>query len=665
MADAEPPVADRGLSRRGMVAGLACLAVVLVIMAVFSWLSVYADRSSAKALHGVLDLRGVDLGKKMVRLDGDWELYWRRFITPEVFAARQPDVEGFVSVPESWRAVARDGRLLEAASYATLRLKILLAPQEKPLAIRLDCIHSAFKLWANGRLIAESGVPASNADEEVAEQKIQLAIVPGSEPEVDLVLHTSNFHPGGSIRTMHLGNADIVMNWQNTRWAAIYLVAGALMLMGIYHIALYLLRRANRPALYFGLYSLFWMVTILSIETDWAIRLFFPNLPAEFLFRTYRACMIAASALSYQFLRSLYPQEFPRWIQTLFWSVSAIYLALALLAPISIFLVLSPGYYPFSVGRMLYSIWGLSRASWRRREGALTILIGYAVFGLTGINDMLNEMDIIDTAFVMHFGLLLFMVSQALALATQFSHLFDSVQNLSETVVTKNRLLEQESSERIKAQQDIVALSEAVRARISHELHDGLCQYLTGARLLCSTLRRKWPPEGRKPDELIRLATILDTSVNHAYDLSHGLWPTKADSQNLRQTLSELIRKYRESNHHIPIALEFEGNCDECLCANTEHAHSIAREAIVNALKHAQPGRITVRLNCCDQTTATLTVCDDGIGCSFPRETPNRGGMGLRIMAYHSRMVGGDFRIEPQEGGGSRVVCTMPCLPVK
>ena len=642
------------------------LALLPVLVIAFSLSPINNSGVAPRPVQGVLDLRGADFGSQVFRIDREWAFHWQRFLPPDALAAGAVSPDAFVSLPDRWRNIRIDGQSLPMDGYASYHLKILPDPDAAPLALRVNVMRSAWRLWGNGQLLAESGTVATRIEDEIIEQKMTQVALPVGEPVVDLVLHVSNLHTGlGSISTIRLGAADEVGRWQIRRWIALFFVAGALMLAGVYHIAHHLLRPASRSALYFGLYCLLWMACILCVETDWAIRLLFPDLPADVLFRIYRFSMIAALAVSYQFFRSLYPQEFPLGIQRVFWSAAAIFMVMAVFAPVGVFVLLLPGYYSFGVAELFFSFWGLYQACRHKRDGASIILAGQVVFGLIGINGVLNDLGLLHSVSLFHFGVLLFVIAQSFALAQRFSRLFTSVERLSEELTDKNVLLGQEIAERVHVQQDIVALSEAERSDISRELHDGLCQQLTGARLLCSLIQRKTAADDARADELSRLHGILNTSVGQAYDLSHGLWPVEAGGGDLCQSLAALVATRAETSG-IPVTLELKPRCERCRCANASHIHSIAREAVVNAIKHARPQHIVVRLDCHDGVNTTLTVVDDGIGPNVcppaERRAHPRGGLGLRIMAYRARMVGGTFRLEANPEGGTRVVATLPCV---
>ena len=90
--------------------------------------------------------------------------------------------------------------------------------------------------------------------------------------------------------------------------------------------------------------------------------------------------------------------------------------------------------------------------------------------------------------------------------------------------------------------------------------------------------------------------------------------------------------------------------------ANT-HLFRIAQEAVNNALKHAQARHIVIRFSA-TAAQIELTVTDDGQG--IPAELNDTAGMGLHIMAYRARDLGGILEIRPGTRGGTVVSCCIP-----
>jgi signal transduction histidine kinase len=91
--------------------------------------------------------------------------------------------------------------------------------------------------------------------------------------------------------------------------------------------------------------------------------------------------------------------------------------------------------------------------------------------------------------------------------------------------------------------------------------------------------------------------------------------------------------------------------------AAAAHLYRIAREAVINANKHAQAREIIVKLER-SRREMVLHVMDDGVGLSA--EPKLKQGLGLHIMMYRSQLVGGRLEIDSPKSGGTRVSCYLP-----
>jgi len=87
------------------------------------------------------------------------------------------------------------------------------------------------------------------------------------------------------------------------------------------------------------------------------------------------------------------------------------------------------------------------------------------------------------------------------------------------------------------------------------------------------------------------------------------------------------------------------------------HLYYIAREAANNAIKHGHARQIVIRL-AADQHQGALTIQDDGYGIG--NLTPSNKGMGLHLMNYRAKIVGGSLEVQPVPTGGTVVTCLFP-----
>ena len=87
------------------------------------------------------------------------------------------------------------------------------------------------------------------------------------------------------------------------------------------------------------------------------------------------------------------------------------------------------------------------------------------------------------------------------------------------------------------------------------------------------------------------------------------------------------------------------------------HLYRIAQEAINNATKHGKAANVRVSL-IADGKATTLRIADDGSGIS--KTATESDGMGLGLMLYRARLVGGELNIESPNTGGTIVSCGIP-----
>jgi signal transduction histidine kinase len=93
-----------------------------------------------------------------------------------------------------------------------------------------------------------------------------------------------------------------------------------------------------------------------------------------------------------------------------------------------------------------------------------------------------------------------------------------------------------------------------------------------------------------------------------------------------------------------------------------EHEHAllrIAQEAVINAVRHAQPRNIEIHLNS-EGDDLLLCIRDDGVGMQQLPELYAEHGFGLTNMRERAEGLGGRWQIESQPGAGTRVSVRIP-----
>jgi len=450
-------------------------------------------------------------------------------------------------------------------------------------------------------------------------------------------------------------------NQQIVRWAIDLFFIGSLLMMGCYHLVLYSYRRANVAVLYFGLYCVLWAFNFLvTYGAKSALSLFFPDIPADDLQRGEQLTFLASIPVGYLFFTNRFPNEFSKWALKPVIVVFGAFFLWALFSPITVMLTANPLIYLIAFSLILYSLGRLYRAHRAGREGSGIFFIGFAALGCIATNDMLYDLRLIQSIYLMPLGMTLFIFAQGSALSLSYSRAFSSVEDLSADLENKNRSLHEQMEERTRLEAEIVNLSENERRHLSHELHDGLCQQLTAARLYCDVLREDMTghPGGL---QVAQLSRMLVDSVDHAYNLSRGLWPVDLDQSGMSSLLEAFCKRIAASKG-IVAQIQHHRACANCTNENISQFYRIAQEAITNAVKHSGASLIKVKLDCTTHPGyVTLSVRDNGIGRQAALQ-PSSGGLGTRIMAHRAQLIGGQLEITDAEGGGTEVSCRIQCL---
>lgn len=625
------------------------------------------DKSSQHAVQGVFDMRGLSLSAgEFIKLDGEWEFYWNQLLTPDdfIFGNSKPEMTGYFPMYRAWTGFKLDGKRLGGTGQATFRLRLLPDRTDGRICLRLFDIHEAYRLWADGKLIAQSGVPGRSADTEIPERSLKLAEIEFKGRPVELVLQVSNHHfrVGGVSEPINAALSGTLETTSARGWRLALFFAGCMMIMGIYHFVLYLFYKRNPAPLYFSLFCLLAVsYSVTSNTTQWVASPFMTWWNPVIIENFSLACFVTCAPLLFRFLETLYPDEFHHRL---------VYFLDARIVGFFCMLIFAPGvplYWFIALcllQTMFYAGYYLQRlyiCVKHERSGAKLILAGLSIQFIAGVNDTMTHAGIIKSIYLAEPAVCFFVLTQSLALAKHFSASFDSVERLSLELELKNDSLHREIKERNRLEQKVVATSEDERRRISHELHDGLCQQLTGARLRSSALARKYN-DSEDAQTLNDLADLLKKATDNAYKTARGLWPVEHNASMPGPSLEDLLRSIAKSTG-INVNFDKQCHCAKCTNLNMTTLYRIAQEALTNAAKHSEAKNISLSLRCNGDGQVELSVQDDGIGRKTARTA--HGGLGMNIMEHRANLIDAKLQIEDRVQGGTVVTCIAPCADHK
>ncbi|HWI59346.1 MAG TPA: sensor histidine kinase, partial [Bacillota bacterium] len=211
-------------------------------------------------------------------------------------------------------------------------------------------------------------------------------------------------------------------------------------------------------------------------------------------------------------------------------------------------------------------------------------------------------------------------------------------------------------TERERLEKQILEISEQERERIGQDLHDGLCQLLSGIKFKTTLLEQKLQTKAcAQAQEAGAIETLLNTAIQQARNMARGLHPVDLEARGLMSALEALAGSI-SNVFGMDCACQFQKPVLVHDHVVATHLYRIAQEAINNALKHGHASRIWIRLTG-KKDRLTLTVQDNGQG--FPAKPKKKAGMGLHLMNYRSRAIGAALAIRPAPAGGTLVTCKL------
>jgi PAS domain S-box-containing protein len=214
-----------------------------------------------------------------------------------------------------------------------------------------------------------------------------------------------------------------------------------------------------------------------------------------------------------------------------------------------------------------------------------------------------------------------------------------------------NAALRKEIEQRQTLEKQILLITEQERARISQDLHDGVCQELTATTLLLKSRARFIESQNKMAaDFLVEAAQTVHANAQMARGLAHRLHPIEMGPSGLPSALREFCSR---------VNVRVSCRCDSPRFLRIDrnvaiNLYRIAQEAVTNSLKHAKASEIAISLQR-SKGAIVLTVRDNGRG-----KRGGKRGLGTLIMKYRAHAIGATLDIQSAKARGTIVTCSVP-----
>ena len=243
-----------------------------------------------------------------------------------------------------------------------------------------------------------------------------------------------------------------------------------------------------------------------------------------------------------------------------------------------------------------------------------------------------------------------------------------------------------------KLASDLTMAEQKERQRISQVLHDDLQQRLCAIQARLDLLRQDLGGEGQaeRVGDIDKILTWTGQAITATRNLAVGLAPPVLEGESLIDALGWLQSQMQEM-HGFTVHIEENLGEGRRLTVGEEMRvllFRVVRELLFNAVKYAETGEATVRIEHPPEpedppetedrpetedppeTRAPLTihVIDDGAGFdpdealedSLEDSGPRAGGMGLQRSRERLELVGGRLHVDTAPGEGTHMTIYMP-----
>ncbi|HOW83525.1 MAG TPA: response regulator [Spirochaetota bacterium] len=590
-----------------------------------------------------------------MKLDGEWEFYWNRLLEPHDFETQSVhDPAEYMEVPGSWKGRRVNSVELPGEGYATYRLTILNEDRksvpQKISSLAVHGIYSAYRLWVNGVELSQSSIvdKSQNAREQYTfvyhTRTIPFQLRDGTN---EIVIQVLNYHieSGGIGTAPVLGDGETELRNQTHSNIANMIVVSLSLFVSVYNILVFLYNRKDRAALYLGLFCLVWTVNMFNLLTP-VINDYFADKRIPYQLDVITIILIGPLYL--MAIQALYPEDV---LPGIFTPVLRFTKAAAALCVV---LVLFSGfktsekiiriYYYFSIAGMVYFVWVFFRILYNRRNEALLFFIGFFSFFVVSINDILCTLQVINTAFVFQYGMLVFCFTTSLVVLRRFALALRKVDDL--TVVLEEKNLALVKLDRLK---------DEFLANTSHELRTPLHGMIGLSESMIHGAAGDLP--GKAVENLALIASSgyrLAGMVNDLLDMAKI--QDERMSLDLRPvdlfSLTDMVVKLSlplVGAKHLEIINEVEPGIPPVM-ADEERIRQVMHNLVGNAIKFSNSGTVRISASVTDRNNGNglrmveVRVADTGIG--VPEEYREA------IFEPYRQLDGGDTRRYPGTGLG-------------
>lgn len=216
----------------------------------------------------------------------------------------------------------------------------------------------------------------------------------------------------------------------------------------------------------------------------------------------------------------------------------------------------------------------------------------------------------------------------------------------------RNRLERLKEHEELQRQRfsAVIEAEENERARVAKDLHDGIGQLLSSAKLSLTAVTLL--PHDAQGQLLNNSIKVLNQATQEVRSISHNLMPAALMELGLKEAIEDMVDKINESKL-LNINFSMVGIENRLQGPIEVAVYRVIQEIINNMIKHSKADLIEINLTGIENTLH-LSISDNGVGFEKDMITKSKG-LGWKSIFSRIAMLKGLIDVDSQPGKGTNI----------
>ena len=303
-------------------------------------------------------------------------------------------------------------------------------------------MSSCYRLYINGKLIHQRGVPGTSRESETPEWKPDIAFFAPHSAHLDIVVHVSNFHyaKGGMWGNILFGSKEGIVKYRDISLMRSFLLFGILSITALFMLSLSLIEK-NFPCLYLGLFCLACALREITVR-EVAIWNILGHIHHSLLAKLEYITMPLITLFYIMFIYNLYKREFSKKVYTGISLIMVVLTLFTLLTEPNIFSSYLWVYKMDVLMAIIYSAFIIARAFIKKNPSSGIILAGIVIMLLAIVNDILYVEKINTNYGAAHAYTIAFSIFLMTQIYTVFFNIWDNYKRAGQAARSQLMLMQ-------------------------------------------------------------------------------------------------------------------------------------------------------------------------------------------------------------------------------